>query len=61
MRAYVIVVGVVFGLLAVVHIWRMAEEPRLASDPVFLLLTLAAASLSVGAFMALRRAARVRP
>ena len=46
MKAYVMTTGAVFGLLAVVHFWRaIAEWPHLATDPTFLLITVAAAGL----------------
>jgi hypothetical protein len=35
MKRYVITTGVVFGLLVVVHIWRVVEEgPAVAKDPL---------------------------
>jgi hypothetical protein len=38
----------VFGLLTVVHIWRvLAEGTYLARDPFFVLITIAAAALYV--------------
>jgi len=47
MRAYVITTGAVFGLLTLVHIWRvLAEGAQVARDPWFILLTVAAALLS---------------
>jgi hypothetical protein len=50
MKAYVITTGVVFALLTLVHIARMfAEGPRVATDPFFIIMTVAAASLSVWA------------
>jgi hypothetical protein len=57
-RSYVIVAGVVFGLLAVVHLWRMIVEPHLAREPWFLLLTIAAGALSVAAWRVVRRSKR---
>jgi hypothetical protein len=58
MRSYVVVAGVVFGLLAVVHPWRMIVEPRLARDPWFLLITTAAVALSVAAWRIVQRSRR---
>jgi hypothetical protein len=50
MRAYVITTGVVFGLLTAAHIWRAnAEGPHVATDPFFVLITVAAAGLCVWA------------
>jgi len=55
MRAYVLTTGVVFGLLVVVHLWRMAEEGSgPASEPGFLLITLVAAALSLWSWRLLR-------
>jgi hypothetical protein len=56
MKSYVIVAGVIFGLLALVHIWRMIEEPHLTRDPWFLAVTLCAAALSLAAWRVVRRA-----
>jgi hypothetical protein len=55
MKSYVIVAGLIFGLLALVHVWRMVVEPHLARDPLFLLVTIAAAGLSVAAWWVVRR------
>lgn len=58
MRAYVITTGAVFGLLTVAHMWRMTEEPHLATDPWYILITVVAAGLSFGAIRVLRRSHR---
>lgn len=55
MRTYVVVTGIIFGLLTVAHVWRMILEPHLATDPWFLLFTGAAAALMVVAWRVLRR------
>jgi hypothetical protein len=52
----VIVAGVVFALLTLVHVWRIAVEPHLAREPWFLLTTVASALLCVGAWRVSRRA-----
>ncbi len=50
MKAYVTTTGAVFGLLTLVHIWRViAYEPHLATDPWFVLFTVAAAALCLWA------------
>jgi len=55
MKAYLVTTGIIFALITLAHILRMfAEGPRLAKDPVFLLLTLLAAGLSVWAWRLLR-------
>jgi hypothetical protein len=42
--------GTVFGLLTLAHIWRAIDEgPHLATDPWFILITVAAAALCVWA------------
>ena len=55
MKMYVIATGVVFGLLTLVHVWRMVEEPRLATDPWFLLTTALSAGLCLSAWYVVRR------
>ena len=46
MRVYLTLTAVVFGLLTVLHVWRMvAESTSLAKDPWFLLITLISAGL----------------
>lgn len=61
MKAYLIITGVVFGLITAAHIWRaFAEGPQLARNPVFLLLTALAAGLSIWAWSLLGRLSRPR-
>jgi hypothetical protein len=46
MKAYVVTTGAVFGLLTLAHIWRVVEEgPHLAAEPLWVLITAAAAAL----------------
>jgi hypothetical protein len=46
MRAYIVTSGTIFGLLVVVHIWRIAVEGlSVASDPWFVGSTLIALGL----------------
>ena len=60
MKAYLITTGTVFGLIVLAHMWRVfAESPHLATDPVFVLLTVAAAGLSFWAWRLLGRARRL--
>ena len=50
MKIYLSLTAVVFGLLTVVHLWRMgAESASLARDPWFLLLTALSAALCLWA------------
>jgi hypothetical protein len=59
MKAYLITTGAIFGLITLAHVWRIiAESPRLAKDPWFILLTIVAAALCLWAFRLLRRAAK---
>jgi hypothetical protein len=61
MKIYLALTAVVFGLLTVLHLWRMiAESTSLAKDPWFLLLTLLSAGLCVWA-VRLLVVARRRP
>lgn len=56
MKAYLITTGIVFALITVAHFWRIAVEgSRLAMDPLFALLTLATAGLSIWAWRLLKR------
>jgi hypothetical protein len=56
MKTYVLTTGVIFGLLAIAHVWRMISESHdLASDPWYILITLVAALLSGWAFYVARR------
>ena len=59
MKAYLITTGSVFGMLTLVHVWRIIEEgPQLVRNPWWMLITIAAAALSVWAWRLLRVAAR---
>jgi hypothetical protein len=54
-KAYVMTTGAIFGLITLAHIWRAFEEGTpLASEPWYLLLTLAAAALCLWAWSLLR-------
>ena len=57
MKAYVMTTGAIFGLIVLAHVARVvAEGPRLATDPFFVLLTVLAAALCVWAVRLLRLA-----
>ena len=59
MKAYVLATGFLFGLLTLAHVLRMVYESRaLASDPWYMLITVATAALSVWACLLLVRRAR---
>jgi hypothetical protein len=56
MKAYVITTGAVFGLLTLLHLWRVIEEgPQLATEPWYILITIAAAALCLWALRLLWR------
>lgn len=56
MKGYIIVTGVIFGLITLAHILRVFEEgSQLAAQPVFLLLTVTATALCLWALRLLRR------
>jgi len=50
MKAFLATVGTVFGLVVVAHLARIAEEPDMAREPWFWLITVIAAALSVWAW-----------
>lgn len=56
MRIYVLATGIVFALITVAHIWRMmAENPHLASEPDFIIVTLLSTGLALWAALLLWR------
>jgi len=57
-RVYLMTTSGLFGVLALVHVWRMFEEPNLLTDPWFILITLLAAGLCVWGLSLLRRSPR---
>ncbi len=59
MKAYVVTTGAVFGLLTLAHIWRILEEaPNLATNPWYVLITVAAAALCLWAWRLVRLSTR---
>ena len=55
MKAYIIISGAIFGLTTLVHLWRaFAEGASLATQPWFVLITLATALLCLWACRLLR-------
>ena len=62
MNAYVITTGIVFGLIILGHVWRVADEGwRLATEPSFVLTTALAMALFVWSGCLLWLARRSRP
>jgi hypothetical protein len=59
MKAYLITTGSVFGLIVVMHIARLvAEGPQLATNPFFILSTIAAIALCFWACRLFRLSSR---
>ena len=58
MRAYVITTGVIFLLITVAHLARMATEPHVLTEPLYLVLTVLSAALAIWAVIVLRRLSR---
>jgi len=59
MKAYIITTGVIFGLITIAHLLRFVTEgSRLATEPLFILLTLLSAALCIWAWQVLRRLGR---
>ena len=54
MKAYIVTTGTLFGLIVVAHVMRAVEEPHLATDPWYILLTAAAAAISLWAWRLLK-------
>jgi len=58
MKTYVVTTGALFGLITLAHLWRMVEERRLATEPWYIVITVAAAALCVWAFGTVKRSRR---
>ena len=59
MKTYVMTTGVIFGLLTLAHLLRViAEGPRLATDPWYVLITVAAGALCAWAWRLVRLSTR---
>ena len=59
MKAYVITTGTIFGIVTVAHIWRIiAEDRSLATNPIFVGVTVVTAALCLWALAVIARANR---
>jgi hypothetical protein len=58
MKSYVMTTGVVFGLLTLAHVWRVIAEGSRVADPFFILITAAAAALTLWAWRLLSASPR---
>ncbi len=58
-RTYLLTTGILFGLLTIVHVWRVvSESASLARDPWYVLITAIAAAFCVWALALYRRTAQ---
>jgi hypothetical protein len=56
MKSYIITTGAIFALITIAHIVRLAmETTRVLTEPIFLIFTILAATLSIWAWLLLRR------
>ncbi|HVQ24602.1 MAG TPA: hypothetical protein VMV01_05480 [Planctomycetota bacterium] len=58
MKAYLLITGTIFVLVTLAHVWRLFEEPNMANEPWYLVLTAVTAALGLWAWMLWRRPAR---
>jgi hypothetical protein len=59
MKAYLVTTGTVFGLIVLVHVWRIvAEGVHVATEAPFVLLTVVSAALGIWAWSLLVRSTR---
>jgi len=59
MKAYIITSGAIFGLITITHLLRMIMEGRhVATDPIYILLTILSAGLTIWAWRVLARLSR---
>ena len=58
MRAYVRTTGALFGLVTLLHLWRIGVETNPVTDPWLLLSTAVSLSLCVWAWRLLRQSPR---
>lgn len=59
MKAYILTTGVIFALITISHIVRLAlESTRVLTEPVFVLFTILSAAITIWAVVLLRRLSR---
>ncbi len=58
MKAYVMTTGAVFGLLTLAHLLRIIVERHLATDPLYILITIGTGALCLWAWRVLRLSTR---
>jgi hypothetical protein len=57
-KTYVAATGVIFGLVTLAHLWRMAVERQLGTQPWYILITIVTGALSFWAWHLLRKTGR---
>jgi hypothetical protein len=57
-KAYVMTTGVVFGVLTLAHLWRMIQERQMATEPWYILITVATGVLGIWAWRLVRGSSR---
>jgi hypothetical protein len=55
-KTYVMLTGIVFGLITLAHVWRAIEEGPHVLNPWWILITIVTAALSIWAFRLVRPA-----
>jgi hypothetical protein len=55
MKTYVMTTGVIFGLLALAHVWRFIAEGWQVANPFFIVITIIAAAFALWAWRLARR------
>jgi hypothetical protein len=59
MKAYIIITGLIFGLITISHIVRLVlESTRVLTEPIFVVFTVLSAALTIWAVLLLRRLRR---
>ncbi len=59
MKAYVVTTGAIFGLVTLLHLWRIFEEgSHLAMRPWYALITVAAGALCIWAWRLIKPSTR---
>jgi hypothetical protein len=56
MRAYIIITGIIFALITIAHLARLAlESTRVLTEPVYVVFTILSAAIAIWAIVLLRR------
>jgi len=56
MRAYIIITGIIFALITIAHLARLASEStRVLTEPVYVVFTILSTAIAIWAIVLLRR------